>query len=244
MQKHFRKKRSKIPNLTSSSGIASNDEQKANLIANTFVDNYTENKRPENYTNSIASDFTNTLTNFFSTPPRTPIPLPHQPERNLCEYVKKLKNSKAPGFDNITNKMVKNFPFKVILIFTYIINKILLIRHFPSDWKMAIVFPIHKPGKNKNSPDSYRPISLLSSLSKIAEYVILNRIHSHIYNSNFLNPNQFGFIKQLSTYHPLLRLTEKISSGFQRGRTTGVVFLDVQKAFDPGSGLTDSFRNL
>ncbi|GFX52901.1 probable RNA-directed DNA polymerase from transposon BS [Trichonephila clavipes] len=156
MQKHFRKKRSNIPNLISSSGIASNDEQKANLIANTFVDNYTENK-PENYTN-IDSDVTNTLTNFFSTPPRTPIPFTNPDE--ICEYVKKLKNSKAPGFENITNKMIKNFSLKVILIFTYIINKILLIRHFPSDWKMAIVFPIHKPGKNKNSPDSYRPISL------------------------------------------------------------------------------------
>ncbi|GFT16586.1 putative RNA-directed DNA polymerase from transposon X-element [Trichonephila clavipes] len=82
MQKHFRKKRSNIPNPTSSSGIASNDEQNANLIANTFVDNYTENKRPENNTNNIDSDVTNTLTNFFSTPtPHTHSP--HQPGRNL-----------------------------------------------------------------------------------------------------------------------------------------------------------------
>ncbi|GFX13806.1 hypothetical protein TNCV_3421181 [Trichonephila clavipes] len=73
MRKRFRKRRSSIPNLSGSSGIASNDEQKANLIANTFVD--TENKRPENYT-TIDSDVTNTLTNFFSTPPRTPIPPP------------------------------------------------------------------------------------------------------------------------------------------------------------------------
>ncbi|GFS69152.1 hypothetical protein TNCV_4010111 [Trichonephila clavipes] len=80
MQKHFRRKRSNIPNLTSSSGIASNGEQKANLIANTFVDNYTENKRPENYTNNIDSDVTNTLTNFFSTPHTH---FPHQPGRNL-----------------------------------------------------------------------------------------------------------------------------------------------------------------
>ncbi|GFY31994.1 probable RNA-directed DNA polymerase from transposon BS [Trichonephila clavipes] len=166
----------------------------------------------------------------FSTPPSSPIS-PTDPDE-ICDYMKKLKNSKAPGIDNITNKMIKNFPFKIILIFTYIINKILLLRHFPTEWKVAIVFPIHKPGKNKNSPDAYRPISLLSSLSKIAEHIILNRIKNHIYSTNFLNPNQFGFTQQLSTYHPLLRLTEKISSGFQRGRTTGAVFLDIQKAFD------------
>ncbi|GFS97388.1 RNA-directed DNA polymerase from mobile element jockey [Trichonephila clavipes] len=51
-------------------------------------------------------------------------------------------------------------------------------------------------------------------------------------DSNFINPNQFGFTKRLSTCHPLLRLTEKIASGFQRGRSTGAVFLDIQKAFD------------
>ncbi|GFV46158.1 RNA-directed DNA polymerase from mobile element jockey [Trichonephila clavipes] len=50
--------------------------------------------------------------------------------------------------------------------------------------------------------------------------------------SNFINPNQFGFTKRLSTCHPLLRLTEKITSVFQRGRSTGAVFLDIQKAFD------------
>ncbi|GFY00238.1 RNA-directed DNA polymerase from mobile element jockey [Trichonephila clavipes] len=117
MQKHFRKKRSNIPNLTSPTGIANNDEQKANLIANTFIDNYTENKKPENYTTNIDSDVINTLRNFFSTPPRTPNPPTYLVE--ICDYVKTLKTNKAPGFDNITNKMIKNLPLKFILILTY-----------------------------------------------------------------------------------------------------------------------------
>ncbi|GFU36921.1 hypothetical protein TNCV_2670951 [Trichonephila clavipes] len=111
MQKYFRKKRLDIPNLTGPNGIASNDEQKANLIANTFIDNYTENKRPGKHTTNIDSDVTNTLTRFFSTPISSPIS-PTDPEE-ICDYMKKLKNSKAPGIDNITNKMIKNFPFKI-----------------------------------------------------------------------------------------------------------------------------------
>ncbi|GFV88249.1 probable RNA-directed DNA polymerase from transposon BS [Trichonephila clavipes] len=71
-----------------------------------------------------------------------------------------------------------------------------------------------------------------NNLSKIAEHIILNRINKFINDTNFLNPNQYGFTRQLSTYHPLVRLTEKISAGFQRGRSTGAVFLDIQKAFD------------
>ncbi|GFV45909.1 hypothetical protein TNCV_2322671 [Trichonephila clavipes] len=99
-QKCFRKKRSTIPNLNYSSGIASNDDQKANLIANTFEDNYTENKRPEKFSTNIDSDVTNTLENFLSTPPHTSIP-PTDPVE-ICSYIKRLKNSKAPVHTWIT----------------------------------------------------------------------------------------------------------------------------------------------
>ncbi|GFV93400.1 probable RNA-directed DNA polymerase from transposon BS [Trichonephila clavipes] len=204
--------------------------KKANALANSFKTNYTENKRPDNFTNNNDSDVTSTLENFFANPPTTPLAPTNTDE--VINYIKKLKNNKAPGLDNINNKMIKNFTFKTIFILTQLINKILKLRHFPRNWKTAIVFPIHKPGKNKKSPDSYRPISLLSSLSKIAEHIILLRINQFINNTNFLNPNQYGFTKQLSTYHPLLRLTKQISAGFQRGRSTGAVFLDIQKAFD------------
>ncbi|GFW61168.1 RNA-directed DNA polymerase from mobile element jockey [Trichonephila clavipes] len=118
------------------------------------------------------------------------------------------------------------------MILTYLINKILFLRHFPNNWKNAIVFPIKKPNKNAHNPESYRPISLLSILSKITEYIILNRLKSYTNENNFINPNQYGFTRNLSTYHPLLGLTEKITAGFQRGRSTGAVFLDIQKAFD------------
>ncbi|GFW69738.1 nucleic-acid-binding protein from transposon X-element [Trichonephila clavipes] len=47
-----------------------------------------------------------------------------------------------------------------------------------------------------------------------------------------INPNQYGFTNKLSTLHPLLRLTESISEGFQKEEHVGVVFLDIQKAFD------------
>ncbi|GFT29362.1 hypothetical protein TNCV_757201 [Trichonephila clavipes] len=58
------------------------------------------------------------------------------------------------------------------------------------------------------------------------------RLKSFTNDNNFINPNQYGFARNLSTYHPLLGLTEKITAGFQRGRSTGAVFLDIQKAFD------------
>ncbi|GFX52861.1 probable RNA-directed DNA polymerase from transposon X-element [Trichonephila clavipes] len=77
-----------------------------------------------------------------------------------------------------------------------------------------------------------RPISLLSTIGKLTESIILHRLKNFINENNILNPNQYGFTNKLSTLHPLLRLTENISEGFQKKKSTRAVFLDIQKAFD------------
>ncbi|GFU51515.1 probable RNA-directed DNA polymerase from transposon X-element [Trichonephila clavipes] len=194
IQKIFKHKRVDIPALNTNSGIAITDYQKANLIATTLKDNFTQNARPNNHNSTIDSDVTSTLENFFSLPPSIPI-CPTNPVE-VSDYIKKLKIRKTPGNDNITNKMIRNFSLKALIILTFLINKILIFRHFPKHWKIAIIFPIKKPGKNSNLAQSYRPISLLSSLSKITEHIILNRLNAFISDSNIINPNQYGFTKK------------------------------------------------
>ncbi|GFV75360.1 RNA-directed DNA polymerase from mobile element jockey [Trichonephila clavipes] len=102
----------------------------------------------------------------------------------------------------------------------------------PDNWKEAIIFPINKPGKDSHLASSYRPISLLSTFGKLTESIILHRLKNFINENNILNPNQYGFTNKLSILHPLLRITENISEGFQKKKSTGAVFLDIQKAFD------------
>ncbi|GFS48588.1 RNA-directed DNA polymerase from mobile element jockey [Trichonephila clavipes] len=93
-QKFFRKKRSSIPNLISSSGPACSDDQKANLLAITLKDNFTENERP-NGDYPIDNMITNTLENFFSHPP--PLPITPTDPYEVLNYSKTLSNNKAPG---------------------------------------------------------------------------------------------------------------------------------------------------
>ncbi|GFX72147.1 RNA-directed DNA polymerase from mobile element jockey [Trichonephila clavipes] len=86
--------------------------------------------------------------------------------------------------------------------------------------------------RKRLSRDS-RYLSLCAEfLKEYEELGHLEGIHNFTDSINYINPNQYGFTRHLSTYHPLLRLTEKITSGFQRGRSTGAVFLDIQKVFD------------
>ncbi|GFU76390.1 RNA-directed DNA polymerase from mobile element jockey [Trichonephila clavipes] len=104
--------------------------------------------------------------------------------------------------------------------------------YFPQLWKTASVIPILKPGKDPTLPDSFRPISLLPVLSKITEKIIQKRLCLHLNDNDILIPQQHGFRAGLSTSHQFLRVVEYIKSGFQDRKSTGAVFLDIQKAFD------------
>ncbi|GFX04537.1 probable RNA-directed DNA polymerase from transposon X-element [Trichonephila clavipes] len=208
--------------------MAVTDDQKVNILAESILTNFTEYTRA-NDSYDEEDEIINSTVNTFLAPHPT-IETAYPPE--IISYIKNSNSKKAPGKDGISNRMTKNFPLKVILILTILINKILTLNHFPKARKEAIIFPILKPGKNSKLPSSYRPIFLLSTLSKITESIILTRLKIFVYTNNVINPNQYGFTNKLSTLHPLPKLTEAISEGFQKKKSTGVVFLDIQKAFD------------
>ncbi|GFY08575.1 probable RNA-directed DNA polymerase from transposon X-element [Trichonephila clavipes] len=142
--------------------------------------------------------------------------------------------------DELINTTVNNFlstPPNSFIEFALPDEIIHYIKHVnakkaPDNWKEAIIFPINKPGKDPHLASSYRPISLLSTIGKLTESIILHRLKNFINENNILNPNQYGFTNKLSNLHPLLRITENISEGFQKKKSTGAVFLDIQKAFD------------
>ncbi|GFT24518.1 RNA-directed DNA polymerase from mobile element jockey [Trichonephila clavipes] len=81
------------------------------------------------------------------------------------------------------------------------------------------------------NPQNYRPISLLSSLSKAYEFVILNRLNQHCLARNIIIPEQHGFVTKCSTVTQLLRVTELVHTGFQNHQATGILFVDIAKAF-------------
>lgn len=92
---------------------------------------------------------------------------------NFENIIKKLATRKAPMDDLITNCTLKNLPNSAILHLTNIVNGCIRLGYFPENWKLVIIITIPKPDKDPLLPVNYRPIALLSSLSKILEKVIL-----------------------------------------------------------------------
>jgi len=94
------------------------------------------------------------------------------------------------------------------------------------------VISIYKPGKNPAQPSSYRPISLLDTIGKLFEIILLTRILYEVRESGLLRDEEFGFRPRHSTSLQLARLVERISRNFGERRLPGAVFLDVAKGFD------------
>ncbi|GFU51735.1 RNA-directed DNA polymerase from mobile element jockey [Trichonephila clavipes] len=157
--------------------------------------------------------------------------IPHTFKTEVLSYVQRLKPRKSPGLDQISNHMIKNLPLKFLLFITLLINQLFKNNYFPNSWKTAVVIPILKPEKDSALPTNYRPISLLSCLSKVYEFVLLQRLNQHCTAANFIIPQQCGFRPKCSTVHQLLRVTELIHSGFAKHEATGILFLDIAKAF-------------
>jgi hypothetical protein len=96
--------------------------------------------------------------------------------KEIKQQIKKVNHLKAPGYEIITGKILRQLPNKSIVLLTIIFNSMLRLSYFPTTWKCAQIVMIPKPGKPINEVTSYRPISLLPILSKIFEKLLLNRI--------------------------------------------------------------------
>lgn len=79
---------------------------------------------------------------------------------------------------------------------------------------------------------NYRPISILSGVSKIIKRLFVNRLNNYLNKFNLLKPHQFGFRAVSSTSLALLSLTDYIRKSIDSGLLVGSVFLDFTKAFD------------
>ncbi|GBM88804.1 RNA-directed DNA polymerase from mobile element jockey [Araneus ventricosus] len=225
----FKKKKQDIPTLNGPASIANTDTEKANCLAESLEKQLHLNDISHTETETIVQ---NSVEGFLNTYRNSIFQIDPPSNCEIFNCIKNLNIHKAPGIDGINNKMIKNLPSNIISNLTTIIHLILSLGHFPSRWKTATVIPILKPGKDPTNPESYRPISLLPSISKIVEHIILNRFNSFLANNSILCPEQFGFRKNLSTSHQLLRVVEFIEEGFINKQKTGAVFLDIQKAFD------------
>ena len=102
---------------------------------------------------------------------------------------------------------------------------------FPSELKKAKVVPLPK-STDKTNPTNYRPISLLSVLSKLLEKHVDIYLNDYLEKRQLLHPFQSGFRRKYSCNTALARLTNSWLTAMNKSEVSGVLFLDLKKAFD------------
>lgn len=143
-----------------------------------------------------------------------------------------INPNKAPGYDLIKGKVLRELPRKGYIFIAFIFNAILRLEYFPSLWKVGQIVVVPKPGKRPDLASSYRPITLLPILSKLFEKLFLKRLRPIIEQSNLIPDHQFGFRKQHSTIEQGHRIVNLIRQALEKKQYCSAVFLDVSQAFD------------
>lgn len=215
---------------------------KADLLLATF----TKASSSSNYTdtfiqhkNSFETEYRDQLHgNGLAVPPSTPHLLGCEEINRRFELhevmsaVRQCKRHSAAGPDDISYEILKHIPKSCLKVLWKLYNLIWNNGRLPVNWKHSIILPIYKPNKPKADPNSYRPIALTSTLCKIMERVIANRLGWFMERNDLFNRNQCGFRRGKSCLDQIMRLQDDIQKSINTKQLTLAVFIDFEKAFD------------
>ena len=148
---------------------------------------------------------------------------------DVSEALNNLDPTKAPGHDNISAVILKSLSSTLTLPITTLFQQSIQSCSIPDDWKIHKIRPVPKCG-DPSKVYNYRPISLLTSISKLLESIIYQKIIP--FASLFISHNQYGFMKNRSCLKQLLETYSDIFNSIENGHFVDVIYLDFRKAFD------------
>jgi hypothetical protein len=135
-------------------------------------------------------------------------------EFEIKSIIKLLRSKTFTGYNGSSSRIIKHCMNVVSRQINHICNASLNEGVFPDRLKYAIVKPIHKKG-DKTDVSNYRPISLLTTFSKIFEQVMYRRLRQHLNVNKVITPEQFGFKKNCNTETAIYSLTNNILKVFR-----------------------------
>lgn len=201
-------------------------------------DNYLKANVLNNYFSSIGSALANDL--LASNPQNRNCTLNYQLPNSivlqnfsLADTQRAIDSLKSTGSseDNINAKILKGNSDILVPILTKIINSSFNDGIFPDTLKLAKLVPIFKAG-DATLPKNYRPISILSSISKIFERLLYNSLESFFIKYKVINKNQYGFQKGSGTLSAATQLISLLQNALDNKTVATSIFIDLQKAFD------------
>lgn len=217
-------KQTKITTLMSPDGTpAYTDKDKADLIAGSLADRFTEHEGGGGHVEADA---------FIPPDPSLDHEVPVILLADVVLATKASKKDTSPGHDGIPYKAIELLNPAGFKFLTNLFNAILKTQFYPEEWKRAVIVPLPKAGKDPHQPGNYRPISLTPCIAKIFEKCLLPHLNQMERQLKVIPDSQMGFRERHSTVHQLTRTAEYLIKKWNAKTTSIMVALDVEAAFD------------
>ena len=152
-------------------------------------------------------------------------------EKSVLNTIKGLKPKTSFSFDYVSNKQLKFIAEEICEPLTHLINLSFRLSYTPPEWKRSRIIPIFKSG-DKELVSNYRPIALLSTMSKILEKEMSYQMWRHLEQNQIISNQQYGFKRKCCCEHLLIDLMDKVFKSKNKGKYMVSIFLDIRKAFD------------
>ena len=199
--------KSAIPPLFNGPEVLSSASDKAKLFAENFSKN--SNLDDSDISLPVFHFRTNLKLHSVSVTPRM-----------VKKVIKNLDLSKGSGPDCIPVVVLKNCEPELSYILAEVFNKYLKESCFPDCWKVSSLVPVFKNVREKSTAKNFRPVSLLSVVSKVFQKLVNNRIVDHLEKCGLYSYFQYGFRSSRSTADLLTVVADRIARAFNRSGAT------------------------
>ena len=170
--------------------------------------------------------------------------------QEISDAIKRLKNGKSPGRDNVLNEILKSGEEYLITPLKRLFNIVFASNHFPEEWSYGFIIPIFKKGDHSLA-ENYRGITLLSCLGKLFTQILNKRLEHYLEDKEILPRELCGFRSNHSTIDCILTLKSLVDKYVKskRKKTKNYLFtcfVDFKKAFDsiPREKLFEKIRKI
>ena len=155
----------------------------------------------------------------------------NETEERVDYLIRRIRPDVATGYDEISSRLLKAAAPEILTNLKDLINLSYEIKTFPDALKRANVKALHKKG-DYNNPSQYRPISILTTISKVFERSATEQIMEFYTSKNKLNTIQHAYRKYHSTTTCLFGLVDAAKQYIDEGYLVAIASLDLSKAFD------------
>ena len=161
-----------------------------------------------------------------------PHPVPGVTAHEIHSAIRASGAWKAAGPDHVLNLCLRECESLLMPHLATLFSASLQCQFLPRQWRCAEVLAVPKPGGDPSLPKGYRPISLLSCISKVLERIVTDRLTFSLETRLQLSDQQFGFRRTRSTEWALWNFVHAASLTMKARRKTVLLSLDIQSAYD------------